>query len=73
MSRLFTTCTNDQVVSLIRRAFDADGMLVSKGKRNNQKEARAMLDSGVNVYATYVDGFDAHACLLIIAYPTRTL
>lgn len=73
MSRLFTPCTNEQVVSLITRAFDADGMLVSNGKRKNQKEARAILDSGVNVYNTYVNGCDAHDCLLIIAYPNRTL
>jgi hypothetical protein len=72
MSRLFTPCTNDQVVSLVSRAFDADGMLVSKGKRNNQKEARAILDSGADT-SGYVGRYEAHTSLLIIAYPNKAI
>ncbi len=83
MSRLHTTCQNEQVTALVNRAFDADGMLVSKGKRNNQKEARAILAENAGKYSndtsrTYgendtVNGFDVHDSLLIIAYPTRQI
>jgi hypothetical protein len=78
-----TTCTNSQIVSLINRAFDADGMLVSKGKRKNQAEARAILAENNDKYSndptrTYgvsdmVCGYDVHTSLLIMAYPNRTL
>lgn len=72
MNRSFAPCTNNQVVALVTRAFDADGMLVSKGKRNNQKEARAILDSGADT-SGYVGGYEAHTSLLIIAYPNAAI
>jgi hypothetical protein len=72
MNRLFTPCTNDQVVALVTRAFDADGKLVSKGKRNNQKEARAILDSGADTTG-YVGRYEAHTSVLIIAYPNKAI
>lgn len=72
MSRLFTPCTNDQVVALVTRAFDANGMLVSKGKRKNQAEARAILDSGADT-SGYVGRYEAHTSLLIIAYPNKEI
>lgn len=72
MSRLFTPCTNDQVISLVNRAFDTDGMLLSKGKRKNQAEARAILESGADT-SGYVGKFEAHTSLLIIAYPNREI
>ena len=78
-----TTCTNAQVVSLISRAFDADGMLVGNGKRKNQVEARAILAENEGKYSddtsrTYgvndtVNGYDVHASLLIIAYPNKAI
>jgi hypothetical protein len=78
-----TTCTNSQIVSLINRAFDADGMLVSKGKRKNQAEARAILAENKDKYSNdptraysdsdMVRGYDVHDSLLIMAYPNRTL
>jgi hypothetical protein len=78
-----TTCTNSQIVSLINRAFDADGFLVSKGKRKNQAEARAILAENIGKYSndttrTYnesdmVRGYDVHDSLLIIANPNITL
>ncbi len=83
MSRLFTPCQNEQVVALVTRAFDADGMLVSKGKRNNQKEARAILAENEGKYSNdparpygvndVVNGYDVHASLLIIAYPNMAI
>lgn len=72
MNSLFTPCTNDQVVALVNRAFDADGMPVSKGKRKNQKEARAILDSGADT-SGYVGRYEAHVSLLIIAYPNAAI
>jgi hypothetical protein len=78
-----TTCTNSQIVSLINRAFDADGMLVTKGKRTNQAEARAILAENNGKYSndptrTYGDsdmvrGYDVHGSLLIMANPNMTL
>jgi hypothetical protein len=72
MSRLFTPCTNDQVVALVNRAFDADGMLVSKGKRKNQAEARAILDTGADT-SGYVGRYEAHTSVLVIAYPNKAI
>lgn len=66
-------CKDERVVGLIKRAFDEDGMLVSKDKRKNQREARELLASGIDVYGQYVGDWDAHNSLLIIAYPNRTL
>jgi hypothetical protein len=78
-----TTCTNSQIVSLINRAFDADAMLVSKGKRKNQAEARAILAENEGKYSndttrTYgvsdtVGGYEVHSSLLIIAYPNAAI
>jgi hypothetical protein len=72
MATLFTPCTNDQVVTLVTRAFDAEGMLVSKGKRKNQAEARAILESGADT-SGYVGRYEAHTCVLIIAYPNKAI
>jgi hypothetical protein len=72
MTRLFTPCQNEQVVALVTRAFDADGMLVSKGKRKNQKEAHAILDSGADT-SGYVGRYEAHTSVLIIAYPNKQI
>ena len=78
-----TTCTNSQIVSLINRAFDADGMLVTKGKRKNQAEARAILAENNYKYSNdptraygdsdIVSGYDVHTSLLIMAYPNRAI
>jgi hypothetical protein len=72
MNRLFAPCTNDQVVALVNRAFDADGMLVSKGKRKNQAEARAILDTGADT-SGYVGRYEAHTSVLVIAYPNKAI
>ena len=68
-----TTTTNQQVINLINRAFDADGHLVKANSRKNQSEAKQLLDSGINCYGELVNGFDAHNCLLIIAYPNKQI
>lgn len=78
-----TTCQNEQVVSLINRSFDSDGMIVRKGSRKAQKEAREILASNEGKYSndasrTYgendtVNGYDVHGSLLILAYPARQI
>jgi hypothetical protein len=68
-----TTVTNQQVISLINRAFNVDGFLVNPKSKKNQKEAIAFLESEVSVYGQTVNGFDAHTCLLIIAYPNSAI
>ncbi len=72
MNRLFTPCQNEQAVALVTRAFDTDGMLVSKGKRKNQKEARAILERGADT-SGYVGRYEAHTSVLIIAYPNAAI
>jgi len=68
-----TTYTTSHVADLINRAFDANGYLVNPKSRRNQTEAKAILNSGLNLYGRMVDGFDAHTSLLMIAYPNQTI
>ena len=68
-----TTTTNQQAISLINRAFDADCYLVNAKSRKNQMEAKQLLDSGIDFYGELVNGCDTHNCLLIIAYPNKSL
>lgn len=65
--------TNQQVIDLINRAFDADGRLVNPKSKRNQAQARSFLDSGVNYSGRIVDGYDAHISLTIIAYPNKSI
>ena len=68
-----TTVTNQKVINLINRAFDADGYLVNPKSRKNQKEARELLDGNESFYGETVNGYEAHNCLLIIANPNTSL
>jgi hypothetical protein len=68
-----TTTTNQQVINLISRAFDNNGYLVNAKSRKNQNEAKELIESGVDFYGELVNGFDTYNCLLIIAYPNKTL
>jgi len=68
-----TTTTNQQAINLINRAFDADGYLVNAKSRKNQTEAKQLLESGIDFYGELVNGCDTHNCLLIIAYPNKSL
>ena len=67
------TTTNQQAINLINRAFDADGYLVNAKSRKNQSEAKELLESGINFYNEFVNGWDMHNCLLIIAHPTKSI
>lgn len=68
-----TTTTNQQVINLINRAFDTNGYLVNAKSRKNQTEAKQLLESGIDFYGELVNGYDIHNCLLIIAYPNKSL
>ena len=68
-----TTVTNQEVINLINASFDIDGFLIVKGKNARQKKAIEILESEVSYYGEYVNGFDAHNCLLIIAYPNQVI
>ena len=68
-----TTATNQQVISLINRAFNSDGYLINPKSKKNQKEAKMILESEVSYYGETVNGFEVHNCLLIIAYPNKSL
>jgi hypothetical protein len=67
-----TTVTNQKVINLINRAFNADGFLIKPKSKKNQKEAIALIETE-NVYGQTVNGFDAHTSLLIIAYPNSAI
>lgn len=68
-----TTTTNKQVINLINRAFDNDGFLINPNSRKNQNEAKQLLECGIDFYGELVNGFDTHNCLLIIAYPNKSI
>jgi hypothetical protein len=68
-----TTTTNQQVINLINRALDAHGYLIKAKSRKNQMEAKQLLESGIDFYGELVNGFHTHNCLLIIAYPNKSL
>ena len=68
-----TTTTNQQAINLINRAFDLDGFLVNAKSRKNQKEAKQLLESGINFYGESVNGFDTYNSLLMIAYPNQQI
>lgn len=68
-----TTTTNKKALSLINRSFDSDGFLISPKNRKNQQEAKELLNSDHDFYGELVNGCDTHNCLLIIAYPNKTL
>lgn len=65
--------TTTQAISLINRAFDANGFLINPKSKKNQNEARAILESDLNLYGKTVNGFDAHVCMLVIAYPDQAI
>jgi hypothetical protein len=73
VKKMKTTTTNQQAINLINRAFDTDGYLVNAKSRKNQNEAKQLLESGINFYGELVNGCDTHNCLLIIAYPNKSL
>lgn len=68
-----TTTTNQQVIKLINKAFDINGYLVNAKSRKNQTEAKQLLESDIDFYGELVNGCDIHNCLLIIAYPNKSL
>jgi len=68
-----TTTTNQNVINLINRAFDSDGYLVNAKSHKNQKEAKQLLESGIDFYGELVNDCDTYNCLLIIAYPNKSL
>jgi hypothetical protein len=68
-----TTVTNQEVINLINASFDADGSPIKKGKVARQKKALEILESDVSYYGETVNGYDAHNCLLIIAYPNAQI
>ncbi len=68
-----TTTTNQQAINLINKAFDFDGYLVNAKSRKNQTEAKRLLESGIDFYGELVNGCDTYNCLLIIAYPNKSL
>ena len=65
--------TTTQAISLINRAYDANGFLINPKSKKNQNEARAILESDLNLYGKTVNGFDAHVCMLVIAYPDQAI
>lgn len=67
------TYTTAQAIEFINRAFDADGFLVNPKSKKNQAKAQAILDSGLSLYGKKADGYDAHASLLMIAYPDQAI
>jgi len=67
-----TTITNQKVIDLITRAFDANGFLIHPTSRKNQNEAKAFLESHEFEYEE-VNGLDIHDSLLIIAYPNKSI
>jgi len=72
-TKMKTTTTNPQAINLINRSFDVDGYLVNAKSRKNQIEAKQLLDGGIDFYGELVNGLDTHNCLLIIAYPNKSL
>jgi len=68
-----TTATNTDVIILINEAFASNGSPIKKGRVARQKKALEILEGDVSFYGETVNGFDAHNCLLIIAYPNRDL
>ena len=63
----------NEVTTLIRKAFNAEGYLVSPKSRKNQQAAKAALESGVNYANQTLDGYNVHSSLLIIAYPNQSI
>jgi hypothetical protein len=68
-----TTTTNKEVIALIEKAFDKQGMLINPNSRKNQNQAKGFLESDYSYYGEKVNGYDTHTCLLIIAYPNRDI
>ena len=68
-----STYTIEEAIEFIRSAFDNDGFLIHPTSRKNKAKARAILDSGLNLYQVYVDGYHAQDSMLIIAYPNTML
>ena len=68
-----STYTTAEAIEFIRLAFDADGFLIKPKSRKNKATARAILDSGLNLYQVYVDGYDAHISMMIIANPNQAI
>jgi hypothetical protein len=68
-----TTTTNQQVINLINKAFDNDGFLINPKSRKNQNKAKQLLECGIDFYGQLINGFDIHNCLLIIAYPNKSI
>jgi hypothetical protein len=71
-----TTTTNKQVINLINKAFDNDGMLIAPNSRKNQNEAKSILEADFYNddlgYCT-VNGYQVHTSLLHIAYPNTDI
>ena len=68
-----TNTKMNEVTTLIRKAFNAEGYLVSPKSRKNQQAAKSALESGVDYSKQTLDGYNVHASLLIIAYPTQSI
>jgi hypothetical protein len=68
-----TTCTNQQAVNLINRAFNEDGFLINPNSRKNISDAKQILENATDIAYTLVNGCETWDCLLIIAYPNRDI
>jgi hypothetical protein len=68
-----TTTINQQVISLITKAFDSNGLLINAKSKKNQNEAKSILSQDNSFYGQLVNGYDVHNCLLIIAYPNKSI
>jgi len=60
--------TNGEVITLIMKAFNADGQLIHPNSKKNIAEANRLLEES-DVYGETCNGWDSYNCLLIIANP----
>jgi hypothetical protein len=62
-----------QAINLIKKAFDNNGYLINPNSIKNQLAAKKILDSGCELYDKTYNGWNIHNCLLIIAYPNKSI
>lgn len=68
-----TTIKDPKIIALISNSFDKDGSPIKKRMLARKKQALEILDGDISYYNEFVNGYDVHNCLLIIAYPDRDL
>jgi mitochondrial fission protein ELM1 len=71
-----TNTTNQQVIKLINRAYNNDGMLINPNSRRNKNEAKAILEADFyndEIGYSEVNGYQVHTSLLHIAYPNNDI